>query len=92
MKKPNITKGEWRLYYPPTNASIQIKGIQNDIVCTIYNEANAKAISAVHEMLEELIECQKILEKAYKGHSLEKDELKAQITNNYYALKKAGCE
>lgn len=86
MKKPKITEGEWGLFTPPTNAHIYVKSKEHkeevcDISFTQNREANAKAISAVPEMIDALMEAYRYMDD---GDGFVRDDIKK-------ALIKAGC-
>jgi uncharacterized FlaG/YvyC family protein len=91
MKKPNITEGEWHA------TGLEIRSLSSIILANIYNhlevnqskeeaKANAKAISAVPEMIDALIDVlethnQNVNYSLYDGSYNRVKE----------ALKKAGC-
>jgi len=95
MKKPDITKGEWRIgKYRPYNQVVvtQDRARDNDAhpghrkICSINNneqqKANAKAISAVPEMIDVLLNIEK------DNGSIPDEVWKTRND----ALKKAGCK
>ena len=105
MKKPNITKGEWRHLFSlkkrPAKFDSEVCEIGMSFV-VISNgdtsetaEADAKAISAVPEMIDALIESTKLLEqlKEIETESEIINKIEQQISmNKYSSLKKAGVQ
>ena len=90
MKKPNITDGEWRISRPKKSERL-VFGENPDrsdaLVCACEIDEDAKAISAVHEMIDALIEARSyfseyVIDEEWEQELLEKIE---------QALKKAGC-
>jgi predicted ribonuclease toxin of YeeF-YezG toxin-antitoxin module len=93
MEKPNITNYEWH------STGLEIRAINSLIIANVYKheginqpkeeaEANAKAISAVPEMIEALIEIMKVHRHVYGLDGAWDKELKQAEQ----ALTKAGVE
>ena len=98
MKKPNITEGKWwvnTLGQHHNNTNIQQHEIcwSSDGECVVdhvYSLADAKAISAVPELLDDAIRKYNWMIRLKFTHPhLVPDE---EIEQTYQALKKAGCE
>ena len=104
MKKPNITGGEWKArndYGVSWSVNIGafsfISTIQNHIleeklgITEEQAEANAKAISAIHELIDALLEAYKLIDYINDDIYLSKEtiEVYSQIEQ---ALIKAGCK
>lgn len=90
MKKPNLTKGEWEIKEDKYGPYI---GTQYDSICTVdTHNHDAKAISAVPEMIDVLME---ILEEgSFYNSAIELDfNADGEIIEHKIrkALKKAGC-
>jgi len=107
MKKPKITKGEWILG-DENNLGCEVELPNGSIISMDrsgrYTEdyvisreemlSNRKAISAVPEMIDALIESTKLLEhlKSVETEAELIYEIEQQIEmNKFSALKKAGC-
>ena len=97
MKKPNITQGSW--YYNDIyhNVESDIKD-NGELICEVNyygtdeeeEVANARAISAVPEMIDALVEAHGTLESlTYSG--ADKFVVEEELKNIEQALKKAGC-
>jgi phosphoglycolate phosphatase-like HAD superfamily hydrolase len=92
MKKPNITEGEWHA------TGLEIRSLSSMILANIYNhlevnqskeeaKANAKAISAVPEMIDAL--CSVYLDYQLESVSYSTHNALVKVLT---ALKKAGVE
>lgn len=103
MKKPNITEGEWKYRYNGYYYDIEISGYS--FINTIQNEtleyrkgltkdvelANAKAISAVPEMMDALLDIWLICEPALVNGGVFTKEWEAKLLKAKEVLIKAGC-
>ena len=94
MKKPNITEGEW-LVSGEIDGKKTVSAHDGECkywVSLCYNTINAKAISAVPEMIDALIAVDHfITDTRHRGYTIESDFRKIS-TIIEEALKKAGCE
>lgn len=107
VRKPDITKGEW-IYEDSILINVGVKNNHplvklKPILFNVWNNgktkkegiANAKAISAVPEMIDALIECYndyKETERAAYSVNAEMWDSDTEILNKVQkALKKAGC-
>lgn len=98
MKKPNITKGEWR-YNPNSKSSdwghnwgvvAWQRNLGSVVSHVIFKEKDAQAISAVPDMIDALIEARKELitvQQIYQYSTV----VQGCIEQIDEALKKAGC-
>ena len=83
MKKPDITEAPWNIY----DQNI-VGNEMNGYICTWSGRRqNAKAISAVPEMIDALIMCLDFIEEL-KGHGIDEWSYEPKLRE---ALKKAGC-
>ena len=89
MKKPNITEGEWSLFVPPMiNTNMVL--VDDIIVADSLTLEDARAISAVPEMIDALVNAHGTLESlTYSG--ADKFVVEEELKNVEQALKKAGC-
>ena len=102
MKKPKITEGEWVLQEDSISSDwglnyevMSKKGnMKTGVSPTIFKREDAKAMSAVPEMIDALIESTKLFEELKPMVNEEyKYEIEQQIEmNKYSALRKAGVE
>ena len=101
MRKPNIQIGElgtWIAHKREEPVGLAEYEIwwSNDGECiaeVVHEEANAKAISVVPEMIDELIKSNELISELL-GIVIEPEavaELKRQYAENVEVLKKAGC-
>lgn len=99
MERPNITPGEWTYRFDDTgNAGLvespHHQGVVMNLVAECYEEsADAKAISALPEMIDALMgayeELYQLMKEAHWTKEAENEELMEEIIN---ALQKAGVE
>ena len=94
MKKPNITEGIWRIEDRGNWCDVISDHDfldRGDIICQDSEMVNAKAISAVPEMIYALIEAYSLMKRGSgkKVTLKEKEDIEKKIEQ---ALKKAGVE
>ena len=90
MKKPKITEGEWVVSdFRPHVGVLKYNGLAIKVVCEFnietdwMNDPNMKAISAVPEMIDALVEF-----KRRYSNEVHNQDFHIQVEQ---ALKKAGC-
>jgi hypothetical protein len=93
MKKPNITKGKWKLIPPEDDFGLCLVNTKDELtIHDGFDISNAKAISAVPEMIDALIETRTQLTIAMSHEEpIPTKVLVEWCTQVEQALIKAGC-